>query len=147
MKIHLIDRSTIILNDEVISLGDLSITQGISYNLTLFIQGNYSNWIPKGQIRTNYVDAGGVIETEFLFKDNLYLSSENITFIRPYLNANLTKELISTTYQAQEDQEPNEENCFFYNLVLINPASTEDNLDIISIVDTSFVQIKPGVTI
>jgi len=143
MKIHLIENSIITIEDQEFNLGDLSITQGLSYYRTFFIKGNYLTWIPKAQIRTTYVDAGGVVETEFLFKENLYDANQNVTFIRPYIKADKTKELISTIYQ-NKNQTPSEDNCFLYNMVLINP---NDPNDIYPMIDTSFVQIKPGVTI
>lgn len=144
MKVHLIENSTVNVDNEVINLGDLAITQGLSYYLTYYIKGNYTSWIPKGQIRTTYYESGGVLETEFNFDSNLYLESEDITFIRPFLKANITKDLIATNYQNRVNEVPSVENCFLYSMILINPSDADD---VHPLVDTSFVQIKPSVTI
>jgi hypothetical protein len=144
MKIHLIENSIITVGDEDINLGDLSITQGLSYYRTFFIKGNFLTWIPKAQIRTSYADEGGIVETEFLFKENLFDANLNITYLRPYLKHNQTKDLISTVYQNKPQQIPSKDNCFLYNLIIVNPVDSDD---VYPVIDTSFVQIKPGVTL
>lgn len=144
MQIHLIENSTVTVDNEVISLGDLSITQGLSYYLTFYIRSNYKTWTPKGQIRTSLFDEGGLVETEFLFYPNLYNQQQGFTFIRPYLKASTTKELMSTFYQNKENDIPSKDNCFVYNIVLINPSDPDD---IQPLIDVSYVQVKPGVTI
>lgn len=144
MKIHLIENSIIQYDNETINFGDLAITQGLSYYVTFFIKGNYLNWTPISQIRTTYVDSGGVVEAQFSFDTNIYDEQLGITYIRPYLKANITKSIISTLYQNKSNQSPSEDNCFLYTLNLINPI---DANDIRPLIDTSLVQVKPGVTI
>lgn len=45
-----------------------AIEQGATFDwLTLVLAGNFTNYIPRGQIRDRYVDQGGIIKASFSF--------------------------------------------------------------------------------
>lgn len=144
MIVNLIENSIIEVDNESINVGDLAIKQNNSYYQMFYISGDYSLWIPKGQIRTNYYDLNGEILAEFQFKPTEYVAFRDVTIFRPYLKAPITRDLPITIYQGLPNQELKVPNCLVFNLVLINPL---DATDIYPFIDSSFVQVKPGVTL
>lgn len=144
MIVNLIENSIIKVDNQEVNVGDLAIYQNNSYYQLFYISGDYRLWIPKGQIRDNYYDLDGEIIAEFQFKPAEYVAFRDITVFRPYLKANITRELPITLYQGRPTQTLKVPDCLVFNMVLINP---QDSLDIYSFIDSSFVQVKPGVTL
>jgi len=127
----------------IISLGDLAIRQGSSYTLTLQYDGDYSTWLPKSQIRDNYLEQGGVLLAEFNFTPLIYDESNNKTQITLSLKADVTSTIPSSKFQAKDNEIPNTNNSYVYDIELTDP---NDSTNIIKIIDPSFVQVIPEVT-
>lgn len=144
MIVNLIENSIIKVDGEEINVGDLAIYQNNSFYPLFYISGDYTLWTPKGQIRNNYYDLGGEIIAEFEFKSPEYISFRDITIFRPYLKANITRDIPITLYQGLTNQTLKIPDCLVYNLVLLNPL---DSQDIFSFIDSSFIQVKAGVTL
>lgn len=142
MQIHLINNSTITNDGTTISLGDLSIKQGASFNLTFLYSGDVSTWAIRGQIRDNFAEQDGDIIANFTFLPRVYDSDSELTSIVAVLKANVTADMPSTKYQGSGTF--NNRNCYVYDIEIVDP---NDSNNVFKVVETSYVQVKPEVTI
>lgn len=130
-----------------------AIEQGASFNwLTLVADDDYTDWVPRGQIRTNYASSGGIIKASFNFlplvigETTLPNSDEIITgtIIKPYLTALQTASLdwIETRMQNRNgcSSPVPGKNVWVYDIELESPQNT-----IIRIVE-GFIEVSLEVT-
>lgn len=148
MQVNLIANSkvNIVVNGKpkTSNLGDQAIRQGGSFTISLSYEGNYSDWIPKSQIRTNYLANNGLVLAEFTFLPLVYTLATNKTAITLSLKADITSALPITNYQGSESITPSVNNCLVYDVELIDP---NDSTNVIKLVDPSFIQVIPEVTL
>jgi ribosomal protein L21E len=144
MKVHLIEDSKIVhpITGLELKLGDKSIKQGSAYTITFLYEGDYSLWEGIGQIRNDYLGKGGTLVGEFNFLNLTYSEQSNRTTIVCNLKATVTKNIPATIYQGQQGVTLSNKTAYVYEIRLRNK---QDNDAVISIVETSFLQVKPGV--
>jgi len=144
MRVHLIENSIVVnpVTGLELKLGDKSVKQGSAYTITFLYQGDYSLWEGVGQIRNDYLGKGGTLVGEFNFLNLTYNEQTKKTTIVCNLKASVTKNMPPTIYQAQDGVPLNNKTAYVYEIRLRNPA---DEDAVISIVEPSFVQVKPGV--
>jgi hypothetical protein len=124
-------------------IGDLSIKKGGTFIISFRVDGNYSQWIPKAQIRNNYLEANGLVIATFEFLPLVYSTQDNKTLITLRLKGGVTTNLPVTNFQALSTQTPSVNNCLVYDLELIDPNDTNN---IMKVIEASFVQVSPEVT-
>lgn len=148
MQVNLISNSkvSILVNGKtkVLALGDQAIRQGGSFSISFSYEGDYSSWSPKSQIRNNYLVNNGLILAEFSFLPLAYNSITDKTTITLSLKADITSSLPITNYQGSENVTPTVNNCLVYDVELIDP---NDITNVIKLVDPSFIQVIPEVTL
>jgi hypothetical protein len=147
MQVHLIYNSKIkkFINgkEKETSAGDLSIKRGGTFTISFKVNGDYSECIPKSEIRTNYLDAGGSIITSFEFLPITYIEETNETVLTLRLKGGVTTNLPVTAYQGLSTQTPSVSNCLVYDVELIDP---NDSSNVYKIIEPSFVQVTHEVT-
>ena len=146
MQVNLIYNSKLITissrgKQEIKYLGDRSLKQGGNFSLTCGVNGDYSSWIPKAQIRNDYLGNGELLAS-FEF-DLTYDANEDSTKIIMFIKGGITKLLPVTEFQALTNQSPSKSNCLLYDVELIDP---NDSQNIVKVIESSFIQVKPEVT-
>lgn len=144
MKVHLIEDSKVTnpVTGLELNLGDKSVKQGSSFTITFLYEGDYRLWQAKGQIRNDYLGKGGTLVGDFSFLPLTYNEETNKTTIVCNLKASVTKNMPPTVFQNQQGTALNNKTAYVYEIRLENP---QDEDAVISIVEPSFVQVKPGV--
>jgi hypothetical protein len=130
-----------------------AIEQGTTFNwLTLVLDGDFTTWTPRGQIRDRYADDGGVIKAAFSFPI-LVMGSATLpaggtatgTIIRPQLTANQSAMLdwlaAKMTKRANnKEQAIPGRNVWVYDIELQSVSG-----EVIRVVE-GYVEIVPEVT-
>ncbi len=103
-------------------VGDLAVVKGETYRKlietnSISFDGNLTTATLRGQIRDNYVDAGGTLLGSFAFEDSVYDAELDKTFIKPYLTEFATINLPSTN-KYREGVEPNIKTTLVYDIEL-----------------------------
>ena len=123
-------------------INDLAIIQGEDYlelvnNDAIQLPGDLTDGIPTGQIRTDYLENGGILLASFSFEDSVYDEENDVTTIKPYLTNEQTSSLRITSFKAGKT--PSLRNCYVYDF--------EIDLDGIKHkLAAGFVQVKGEVT-
>jgi len=144
MKVHLIEESPIKLKNGQIEISDRAIRRGATFHLPLFIQGDFSEWIPRAQIRNNYAEQGGKLIAEFTFDTSTFDITINRTKILGILRANITAGIPSTKYQGGPNLPTSPKDAYIYDLELVDSL---DPTHVLKLIDISYIQVKPEVTI
>lgn len=129
-----------------------SIQQGATLDwLTFVVEGDYKDWLPRGQIRDKYPNTGGTIKAEFSF-DPLIFGEVTLptgikimgTKIKPKINASTTTafDWIQTKMQARKartDTAVPGKNVWVYDIELVKDT------EVIRLVQGN-VEVSPNVT-
>lgn len=108
--------------------GCYAIRQGATFDslVILWPDDDLTDWTPRGQIRTNYVDASGVVLAEFTFADLTFGpetidgTTANYTRILPSLSASETQAISAPPKALTEDFIPGS-NCWVYDIEIESP--------------------------
>lgn len=125
-------------------IGDeLAITQGKTYQLIIWWEGDVSTWTPRAIIRDNYLTKGGEEKASFNFLPLSYpvLDESNVsyTLISLNLTASQTSLLEPTKYQGNEDD-------LKVGKTLLWDLELESPTGIVEGTNWGFVQVLPEVT-
>lgn len=145
MKINLIENSKVIDPSTGIELklGDKSVKQGTKFTMTLMYEGNYENWIPVGEIKNDFFGKGGNLISAFSFVLPLRYDPETEkTTIICNIRARDTLRIPPTLYQGQSGVTLSTKTAYVYEIRLKHPSDLDS---VISLIEPSFVQVKPGV--
>lgn len=147
MKVNLIENSKVTnpRTNVELNLGDKSIIQGSTYSITFLYEGDYSLWQGEGEIKNSYYGKGGTLIASFTFPVFSYDSQNNKTTITCNLKASVTKLIPPTIYQNQPNQLLNSKTAYVYEIRLRLPSINPNDDLIVSLIEPSFVQVKPGV--
>lgn len=137
MRLDLIQNYTALVNG-VETTFDWAIKQGSTYTRTIRFPGNYSGYTAKGEIRDNYLHAAGVVLATFGFGTLVYNATDDKTDIPLILTYTQTALLPVTKYQGTGS--PSVNNALVYDIELT------DTVEVVPVVDASFVQVKPQAT-
>ena len=145
MRINLVTNS-ITINDNGVStnIGDQAIRQGATFNIIYRCSGDLSLWTPRGQIRTDFAENDGELLASFSFLQLVYDVETNLTAIPAILKADITATIPGTRYQGEPNVTLSNRNCYVYDIELVDP---NDETNVLKIVDTSFVEVKPEATV
>lgn len=128
-------------------IGDLSIYQGENFeSLTLHYPEDLSTWLPRGQIRKNYLYKQGSLLANFSFKPIIWaevLVEENLSFrtiVIPTLSHLITASLPIPKPRGDSNFKPGS-NCWVYDIELIKPDLSSS----IKLV-RGYVEVIPEVT-
>jgi|GEM_PF-4946816 hypothetical protein len=130
-----------------------AIEQGATFNwLTLVLEGDFTMWLPRGQIRDRYAEQGGLIKASFSFPP-LVQGSANLpgggtvlgTLIRPQLTDKQTTSLdwLATKMNKRataKEQPIAGRNVWVYDIELESPQG-----EVIRIVE-GWVEVTPEAT-
>lgn len=73
---------------------NLLVVQGETFNSFSFtLEGDYSDWNLRGQIRTELLEKGGTIVGIFQFHDSVYEAETGLTTVHPFLPESTTANL------------------------------------------------------
>lgn len=121
-------------------IDDLAIVQGGTWaGLVFVVPGDRRTASPKGQIRTDFKDLGGILLAEFEFDAGTYDALADTTSFTPSLTPAQTSALPITAYQGK-GKVASRRNCHSYDLEL-----REDDQPTIKTL-ASFVQVVGEVT-
>ena len=103
-------------------IGELAVVKGETYrklieNNSISFTGDLTTATLRGQIRNNYVDAGGQLLGTFSFEESVYDEETNKTFIKPYLTEFATLNL-TTTSKYRQGAEPSVKTNLVYDIEL-----------------------------
>jgi hypothetical protein len=137
-----------IFNLDNFSGGNFAIEQGATFNwLTIAHPSNLSAWIPRCQIRDNYLHLGGNLLAEFMFDHPLVYGeiefNGNVghrTIVRPILTDEQTSDLPLTVRRKPFDRVVVGRNAWVYDLKLESPTGE------VIIILKGYVQVVPDVT-
>ncbi len=130
-----------------------AIEQGATFNwLTLVLEGDFTTWTPRGQIRDRYVDDGGVIKAAFTFPP-LALGQATLpnggsatgTLIRPQL-ANVQSSALDWLISKMSKRSNSKEqaipgrNVWVYDIELQSPTG-----EVVRVVE-GYIEVVPEVT-
>jgi hypothetical protein len=130
-----------------------AIEQGITFDwLTIVIEGDFTRWTPRGQIRDRYAEEGGIVKATFSFAP-LILGSAALstggnatgTIVKPFLSQAQTKVLnwlaakMKVRTSEREQAIPGR-NIWVYDLELESPEG-----NVLRILE-GWVEVSPEVT-
>lgn len=146
MQLNLIYNSKVKIlrrgKETLIPVGDLSIKKGGSYVLVIRVDEDYSGWLPRGEIRNNYLEEGGVLLASFSI-ESTYNNDTSKTEFRLRLGGDITTGLPVTNFQGLVNQTLSVTNNLVWDLELVDP---NDSTNIIKLIEASFIQVVPEVT-
>jgi hypothetical protein len=132
--------------------GTDAIAQGATFNgLTIVVDAKFVDWTPRGQIRTDYAEKGGIVKANFSFSA-IALGEVSLpeggkvsgAIIRPYLSATQTQSLdwLMSKMKAREQSRESAvvgRNVWLYDIELFKADTVERILQ-------GFVEVSPEVT-
>ena len=126
-----------------------TIRQGETYDqVFVYFSGDFTSFIPKGEIRTNFADKEGELLASFTFP-SLVFGEFNLgeglegsyTLVRPQLSADVTRSLPLHRQRTVRAKYAPGRNCWVLDLMLM------DDNNIVRASAVRYVEVLPSVTV